>query len=82
MFGRRQRAWPAAASSPCRPWAAPAAEVGADFLKPAPRRQVLISDPSWENHRALFTNAGFRSASTPYYDAARAASASTPCWRR
>jgi aromatic-amino-acid transaminase len=32
-------------------------KVGADFLQRlAPGAQVLISDPSWENHRALFTN--------------------------
>jgi aromatic-amino-acid transaminase len=31
---------------------------------------VLISDPSWENHRALFTNAGFTVETYPYYDAA------------
>jgi aspartate/methionine/tyrosine aminotransferase len=31
---------------------------------------VLISDPSWENHRALFTNAGFEVETYPYYDAA------------
>ena len=35
-------------------------KVGADFLKKLnPDAKVLISDPSWENHRALFTNAGF-----------------------
>jgi aromatic-amino-acid transaminase len=35
-------------------------KVGADFLKRLnPAAKVLISDPSWENHRALFTNAGF-----------------------
>jgi aromatic-amino-acid transaminase len=45
-------------------------KVGADFLQRlAPGAQVLISDPSWENHRALFTNAGFDVASYPYYDA-------------
>jgi aromatic-amino-acid transaminase len=45
-------------------------KVGADFLQRlAPGAQVLISDPSWENHRALFTNAGFEVASYPYYDA-------------
>jgi aromatic-amino-acid transaminase len=49
--------------------------VGADFLKKlrpsseAPAK-VLISDPSWENHRALFTQAGFEVVSYPYYDAA------------
>ena len=46
-------------------------KVGADFLKKLnPGAQVLISDPSWENHRALFTNAGFVVQSYPYYDAA------------
>ena len=45
-------------------------KVGADFLKRLnPNAKVLISDPSWENHRALFTNAGFSVASYAYYDA-------------
>jgi aromatic-amino-acid transaminase len=44
-------------------------KVGADFLKQLnPAAKVLISDPSWENHRALFTNAGFVVESYPYYD--------------
>jgi aromatic-amino-acid transaminase len=47
-------------------------KVGADFLKKLnPNAKVLISDPSWENHRALFTNAGFVVESYPYYDAAK-----------
>ena len=47
-------------------------KVGADFLKRlSPNAQVLISDPSWENHRALFTNAGFNVGTYPYYDAAK-----------
>jgi aromatic-amino-acid transaminase len=47
-------------------------KVGADFLKKInPSAKVLISDPSWENHRALFTNAGFEVESYPYYDAAK-----------
>jgi aromatic-amino-acid transaminase len=47
-------------------------KIGADFLKRLnPSAKVLISDPSWENHRALFTNAGFEVGSYPYYDAAR-----------
>ena len=46
-------------------------KIGADFLKRLnPAAQVLISDPSWENHRALFTNAGFTVETYPYYDAA------------
>jgi aromatic-amino-acid transaminase len=45
-------------------------KVGADFLKKLePNAKVLISDPSWENHRALFTNAGFTVEAYPYYDA-------------
>ena len=46
-------------------------KVGADFLKKLnPGAKVLISDPSWENHRALFTNAGFPVETYAYYDAA------------
>jgi len=46
-------------------------KVGADFLKKLnPNAKVLISDPSWENHRALFTNAGFKVESYRYYDEA------------
>ena len=45
-------------------------KLGADFLKKLKAdASVLISDPSWENHRALFTNAGFPVASYAYYDA-------------
>jgi aromatic-amino-acid transaminase len=45
-------------------------KIGADFLKKlSPNAKVLISDPSWENHRALFTNAGFAVDTYPYYDA-------------
>ncbi|MDO9284542.1 MAG: amino acid aminotransferase [Aquabacterium sp.] len=45
-------------------------KVGADFLKKLnPGATVLISDPSWENHRALFTNAGFPVETYAYYDA-------------
>ncbi|MBA4176737.1 MAG: aromatic amino acid aminotransferase [Leptothrix sp. (in: Bacteria)] len=48
-----------------------ALKVGADFLKRLrPDATVLISDPSWENHRALFTHAGFDVQTYPYYDAA------------
>jgi aromatic-amino-acid transaminase len=48
-----------------------ALKIGADFLKRIrPDAQVLISDPSWENHRALFEGAGFKVSTYPYYDAA------------
>ena len=46
-------------------------KIGADFLRLLnPDAKVLISDPSWENHRALFTQAGFVVESYPYYNAA------------
>jgi len=45
-------------------------KIGADFLKKvSPNAKVLISDPSWENHRAIFINAGFEVDSYAYYDA-------------
>lgn len=47
-----------------------ALKIGADFLKQLlPNAQVAISNPSWENHRALFENAGFSVVQYPYYDA-------------
>jgi aromatic-amino-acid transaminase len=47
-------------------------KVGADFLaRLDPKAHVLISDPSWENHRALFEAAGFTVDTYPYYDASR-----------
>ncbi len=46
-------------------------KIGADFLQRLnPQAKVLISDPSWENHRALFTQAGFTVDTYAYYDAA------------
>ncbi|MEO8166062.1 MAG: amino acid aminotransferase, partial [Betaproteobacteria bacterium] len=47
-----------------------ALKIGADFLRRLlAQSQVWISDPSWENHRALFDNAGFTVNAYPYYDA-------------
>ena len=48
-----------------------ALKVGADYLKRLlPDATVYLSDPSWENHRALFEAAGFPVENYPYYDAA------------
>ena len=48
-----------------------ALKIGADFLKQlSPNATVAISDPSWENHRALFETAGFPVQNYRYYDAA------------
>lgn len=47
-----------------------ALKLGADFLKQLlPNAKVVISNPSWENHRALFERAGFTVDTYPYYDA-------------
>jgi aromatic-amino-acid transaminase len=44
-------------------------KIGADFLKQVnPAAQVWISEPSWENHRQLFEQAGFTVKSYRYYD--------------
>ena len=46
-------------------------KIGADILKKvSPNAKVLISDPSWENHRAIFQNAGFEVGNYRYYAAA------------
>ncbi len=48
-----------------------ALKVGADYLRRLlPDATVYLSDPSWENHRALFETAGFPVETYPYYDAA------------
>lgn len=48
-----------------------ALKLGADFLHSLPTSGVVaISNPSWENHRALFSTAGFQVQDYRYYDAA------------
>lgn len=48
-----------------------ALKLGADLLRRfQPQSEVWISDPSWENHRALFESAGFPVRTYPYYQAA------------
>src|SRR5438552_9696580 len=44
-------------------------KVGADFIKRfAPEAAVYLSDPTYDNHRPLFEEAGFRIETYPYYD--------------
>jgi aromatic-amino-acid transaminase len=44
-------------------------KVGADFLKRwLPTSQVWVSDPTWDNHRAMFEGAGLTVNTYPYYD--------------
>ncbi len=46
-------------------------KVGADFLKRwFPGVGVWVSDPTWDNHRAMFEGAGLPVHTYPYYDAA------------
>ncbi len=48
-----------------------ALKIGADLLqKVVPDATVAISDPTWENHRAVFESAGFTVVTYPYYDRA------------
>lgn len=48
-----------------------ALKLGADFIKTLPNSGVVaISNPSWENHRALFTTAGYQVQDYSYYDPA------------
>ncbi len=49
-----------------------ALKIGADYLKRLlPDAVVAISNPSWENHRALFESAGFPVQNYSYYDASK-----------
>ncbi len=48
-----------------------ALKIGADYLKRlSPNATVYISNPSWENHRSIFENAGLKVDVYPYYDVA------------
>jgi aromatic-amino-acid transaminase len=46
-------------------------KLGADLLRRVnPAAGIWISDPSWENHQAMFDYAGFKVRAYPYYDPA------------
>ena len=46
-------------------------KIGADFLRRyLPEAVIRVSEPTWENHRAIFEGAGARVESYPYYDPA------------
>lgn len=48
-----------------------ALKVGADFLKRYfPESHVWVSDPTWENHIAIFEGAGFEVSTYPWFDKA------------
>jgi aromatic-amino-acid transaminase len=48
-----------------------ALKVGADFIKHYfPDAEIWFSDPTWENHLAIFEGAGLHTHSYPYYDPA------------
>lgn len=48
-----------------------ALKVGTDFLKRYfPHAEVWVSDPTWDNHVAIFEGAGFITHTYPYFDAA------------
>ena len=46
-------------------------KIGADFIRRYfPSATLRVSDPTWENHRAIFEGAGFEVRTYPYYDRA------------
>lgn len=46
-------------------------KVGADFIKRYfPESSIYVSDPTWDNHRAVFEGSGIEVKTYPYYDAA------------
>ncbi|TCM66409.1 aromatic-amino-acid transaminase [Acinetobacter calcoaceticus] len=48
-----------------------ALKVGADFLnKYFPESEIWVSQPTWENHIAIFNGAGVKTHFYPYFDAA------------
>ncbi|WP_413741914.1 aromatic amino acid transaminase [Sodalis sp. RH15] len=51
-----------------------ALRIGADFLKAYfPDSTVYVSDPTWENHVAVFSGAGFKVDYYPYFDSGKLA---------
>ena len=48
-----------------------ALKVGADFLHQYfPQAGIWVSDPTWDNHHAIFEGAGLKVSTYPYYNAA------------
>lgn len=46
-------------------------KIGGDFIKRYfPHATMLVSDPTWDNHRAVFEGCGLAVKTYPYYDAA------------
>ena len=46
-------------------------KVGADFLHTwFPGSEIWVSDPTWDNHKAVFDGAGLKVHTYPYYDPA------------
>ncbi len=46
-------------------------KVGGDFIKRYfPTSTMLVSDPTWDNHKAVFEGCGLTVKTYPYYDAA------------
>jgi aromatic-amino-acid transaminase len=72
VFGSRSEAVRAGRIATLQtPGGSGALRVGSDFLKTYfGDSQVWISDPSWDNHRAIFEGSGFKVKAYPYYDAA------------
>lgn len=42
--------------------------IGAEFLKKSSVQTIYLPDPTWDNHRRIFTHAGLKVATLPYYN--------------
>jgi aspartate/tyrosine/aromatic aminotransferase len=45
-----------------------ALRIGGEFIAQQLSKSIYISDPSWPNHKGIFTKAGLKVESYPYYD--------------
>ena len=45
-----------------------ALRIGGEFLKQEVGERIVISDPTWPNHRGVFTRCGMVVDAYPYYD--------------
>ncbi len=48
-----------------------ALRIGGDFLRKEVSDRLYLSEPTWPNHRAVFTKCGFKLDFYPYYDRER-----------
>lgn len=74
LFGKSEIISSARAVTAQAPGGTGALRTGADFLaKQTAAKKIWISNPTWANHKAIFSSAGFEVAEYSYYDDAKKA---------